>query len=136
MLVSLLLLLIGSTNFYNLLFLLSNYTFIIVTWLKIKKFKLLFLRVSILKTFHFEVLFFGVLVFIFAPLVVGIFFCANRIRDHWSWKFSSGVFENCLWAVFKPDIHIFSPCRFVEGRGEGSGWVFRLVHINLSLCFI
>ena len=27
---------------------------------------------------------------------------------------------NCQWDVSKPDIRIFSPCRFLEGHGEGA----------------
>ena len=34
------------------------------------------------------------------------------------------MLENYLWGVSKPDIQIFFPNRFVEGRGEGAGWVF------------
>ena len=30
------------------------------------------------------------------------------IGFHWSWNFSSDVISNCLWAVSKPYIHIFS----------------------------
>ena len=29
----------------------------------------------------------------------------------WSWNFSLGVIENCLWGVSKPHIHICFPCR-------------------------
>ena len=37
---------------------------------------------------------------------------------------------------YKLEIRIFSPRRFVEGRGEGDGWVFILVSFNLLLCSI
>ena len=46
------------------------------------------------------------------------------------------MFANFMWAVLKPDIRICFSHRFVEGRGEGAGWVFRLVHINLFICLI
>ena len=40
------------------------------------------------------------------------------------WNLSSGVLENCLWAVSKPDIRIWFHRRFVEGCGEGYSWAF------------
>ena len=57
----------------------------------------------------------------------------NRIRVHWYWNLYSGVLENCLWASSKMKIWIFFPCRFVEGRGEGAGWVFILYWLNWLL---
>ena len=39
------------------------------------------------------------------------------------------MFENCLWDLFKPNIWIFFPCRFLEGYGEGAGRVFLNFHI-------
>ena len=36
------------------------------------------------------------------------------ISVHWSWNLSSGVLANCWWNVFKPDIHIWFPCRFEQ----------------------
>ena len=43
-----------------------------------------------------------------------------RINIHWSWNVSLGVIENCQWAISKPYIRIFFPCRFVEGCGKGA----------------
>ena len=45
-----------------------------------------------------------------------------RSRIHLSWILSLGVLENCYWALYKPDIRIFSPRRFVEGCGEGASF--------------
>ena len=81
-------------------------------------------------------MFFGVLLIIFALLFFDFFVCIHRISVHWSWNFSLGVLPIFLWGVSKPDIWICFPRRFVEGHGEGYGWVFRLVHFNLLLCFI
>ena len=36
------------------------------------------------------------------------------------------MLENYLWGVSKLDIQIFFPNRFLEGCGEGDGWVFVL----------
>ena len=77
-----------------------------------------------------KLLLFGVLVIIFALLIVDLFVCIYWIRINLSWNLSSGVIECFLWTISKPDIHHWSPFRFVEGRGEGAGWVFRLVHFN------
>ena len=41
---------------------------------------------------------------------------------HWFWNLSSGFIENFQWDVYKPDIQICFPHRFVEGRGEGAGF--------------
>ena len=62
--------------------------------------------------------------------------CINRIIVHWYWNLSSGVLENCQWAVSKKDIRIWSPHRFVQDLVKGSGWVFILVCINWLLCLI
>ena len=51
-------------------------------------------------------------------------------------KLFLGFIADFLWAVSKPDIHICFPCRFVEGLGEGAGWVFRFFCCNLLLYFI
>ena len=47
-----------------------------------------------------------------------------QISIHWSWYLSSGVIENCLWAVSKPDIQICFPRRLEEGRGEDASRSF------------
>ena len=83
-----------------------------------------------------QVLLFGILFIIFLSLIVEIFVFIDRISFHWSWNFSSGVIVNFLWAVSKLEIWICSPCRFVEGHGEGPGWAFRLIHFNWFLCLI
>ena len=137
MLVSLFLSFYYWTNLFSLLFSLWNSSAIIVTWFKFRtSFKRLLLRVSFLKIFHWEVLFLGILVFIFPLLIFDLFVHVNRIIIHWSWNLSSGVFEIFLWDVFKSDIHICLPCGFMEGRGEGAGWVFILDCINLLLWLI
>ena len=56
-------------------------------------FKRLFLRVSLLKISHLEVLFFEILFSIFASLIVNLFVWVNRISIYWYWKIYSGVFE-------------------------------------------
>ena len=83
-----------------------------------------------------RLLFFGVLVIIFASFIVDLFVRIYWIRVHWSWNLSLGVLANFLWAVSKPDMRIFFPCKFTEGYGEGAGWVFRLVCFNWLLCLI
>ena len=40
------------------------------------------------------------------------------INFHWSWKMSLGVIINCQWAIYKPDICIWSPREFVESCGK------------------
>ena len=55
---------------------------------------------------------------------------------HWSWNLPLGVIVICLWAISKPDIHICFPCRFVEGRYDGAGSLFRLSCFNWLLCLI
>ena len=57
------------------------------------------------------------------------------ISVHWSWNLSSVVIANCLWAVSKTDIRISSPCRIVEGRGEGAGFLVTLVIIDWLVVF-
>ena len=81
-------------------------------------------------------LFFAVSVIIFASLIVDLFLSINRISVHWSWSLSLGVLENFLWAISKPDINILFPHRFVEGSGEGGGWVFILVCFNWLIWLI
>ena len=83
-----------------------------------------------------QVLLFGVFVIIFSSLIVDLFVHIDRISVHWSRKLSLGVLSNFLWDVSKMYIRIYFPRRFVEGRVEGAGWVFRLVCFNLLLCFI
>ena len=65
-----------------------------------------------------------------STFLVQAFFCwlltclynIYRSRIHLSWILSLGVLENCYWALYKPDIRIFSPRRFVEGCGEGASF--------------
>ena len=48
---------------------------------------------------------------------------------HWSWNLSSGMIKTFQWAVSKPDIWICFPCRFLEGCGEGDGFLnFKCFH--------
>ena len=37
-----------------------------------------------------------------------------------------GVLEHFQWDVYKPDIQICLPHRFMEGCGRGAGWVYIL----------
>ena len=60
-------------------------------------------------------------------------FLIDRIRTHWYWNLSLGVLENFLWAISKPEIHVCLPWRLEEGCGEGTSWVFILVHVNFVL---
>ena len=46
------------------------------------------------------------------------------MRIHWSWMLSMGVLESFLWSVYKPDIWICFPYKFVYVCGKGSVWVF------------
>ena len=56
---------------------------------------------------YFKVLYFGVLFLIISSLIVDLFVCVYRISFHWSWYFSWGLIENCLWdVVYKLDMHI------------------------------
>ena len=41
---------------------------------------------------------------------------------HWSWNLSSGVIENCQWAISKPNIQICFSLRLMEVCGEGDGF--------------
>ena len=137
MLVSPVLLLIYWTNIYNLIFLFKNYAFIIVKWLKFRNsFKILFPRVSFLKILHLKVLFFGFLVFIFESLIIDLFVSVYKIIIHWYWNLSLGMFENCLWSVFKLDMRICLTLSIVEGSGEVNGLVFTLVHVNWLIFLI
>ena len=88
-------------------------------------FKILYLQVCFLKTFHFKVFFFGVLVFIFGLIIIPT--CLFVLIE-------SGVLVNFLLVVFKSYIRIFLPLRIVEGCGECGCWLFILVHINLFIC--
>ena len=67
---------------------------------------------------------------IYLLLIIDQLVRINQSSIHWSWNFYLGVLENCLWAVFKPDIQIFFSRRFVEYYHEVAVWSFRLVHIN------
>ena len=78
-----------------------------------------------LQLFIHQVLFFELLVFIFESLIVDLFFSIDWIIVNWYWNLSSGVLENWLWDISKPDIRIWSPHRYVEGRGKDIGWIFR-----------
>ena len=51
-------------------------------------------------------------------------------------KLVFGCVSNNMWAVSKSDIWIWFPCRFVEGRGESSGRLFRLVWSNWLFFFL
>ena len=83
-----------------------------------------------------RLLFFGVLVFIFASLIVDMFVTIYRLSIHWYWNLSPGVIANFMCAVSKPDKRVCLPLRFVEGRGEDAGWIFRHVCFNWLLCLI
>ena len=83
-----------------------------------------------------QLLLFCFSVIILASMVVDLFVCIHRIKVHWYWSLSSVVLEHCLWGVLKPDNWILFPCRFLEGCGEGTGWVFRLVCFKWFLCLI
>ena len=75
-------------------------------------FKRLFIRVILLKTFNFEVLFFGVLVFIFESLIIDLFFQVNWISVHWSWNLSSGV-SQIVYGPYPNQTYVFaSPTGF------------------------
>ena len=97
---------------YNLLSLslwLYNLSVIIFKWSKVKDyFQMLLLWVIFIQTLYFKVLSFGVLDFILVLLIVYIFFCAERISVCWSWNFSLGVIENCMWA-YPNQIYGFAP---------------------------
>ena len=58
---------------------------------------------------HFKVLSFGFLALILVSLVVDLFPRVDRNIIHWTWNLSSRVVLNFLWAISKPDIHIFFP---------------------------
>ena len=73
MLALLFFLLINLANLFSFLLFFPIYDVIVVMCLKINCFKIIFLRVIFLKKFNLEVLFFGVLVFIFALLIVDLF---------------------------------------------------------------
>ena len=45
------------------------------------------------------------------------------------------MIENFQWEVSKPDVRIFFPHRFVEGRGKGSGFLISPVVINTLIGF-
>ena len=49
---------------------------------------------------------------------------------HWPRNFYLGVIENCMWDVYKTCMHICPPYRFVEGCGEGTGFVLTIFIIN------
>ena len=102
-------------------------------------FELQFNRYKLLlfiQSFIHQILYFGVLVIIFALLIVDLFVHIDRIRYHGSWNLFPVVLEHFLWAVSKPDIPICFPCRFVEGPGEGDGWVFMIFCFNWLLFLI
>ena len=57
-------------------------------------------------------------------------FCIYCISIHSSWNVSLVMIENCLWDVYKLDIHICFLHRFVEYRAVGAGCVIALVMIS------
>ena len=57
-------------------------------------------------SFIHQLLFFQVLLIIFASLIVDLFVCIDWISVYWFWNLSLLVIENCPWAVSKPDIQI------------------------------
>ena len=67
-----------------------------------------------------QVLLFGFLVIIFVSLIVEMFVCVDRISFCWTWNLYSGVLENSMWDISKPDIRICLPHSFVEGRDKGA----------------
>ena len=83
-----------------------------------------------------QVLFFEVFAIIFALLIVDLFVFIDWVNVHFSWNFSPGMIENCIWTVSKLDKRICFQCRFVEVRGEGSIWVFRIVRFNWLILLI
>ena len=60
-------------------------------------------------------------------MVFYLLVCINPISVHLSWKLSAGVLSNCLWVVYKPDIRIYFPWRFVG--------VFFMVSVGCSELF-
>ena len=50
-------------------------------------------------------------------------------------KLFLGCVENCLWGLYKSDIRIFFPQRFVRVYGEGVGSLVSLEVINLLTVF-
>ena len=104
-------------------------------WMIKLKFKLYKLQKFLWFIIH-QVLVFEVLIFICKSLIIDLFVCINWNSTNLSWNLSLDVLANCLWDLSKPDIQTCFPRMFVEGRGEGAGWVFRLVHINLFLFLI
>ena len=114
-----------------------HYFYIVICYfwflgLKLNRYKIsLFLWIFI----HI-VFFFGVLVIMFVSFIVDLFVRIYQVSIRWYWNLFQGAILNCMWVVTKPYIRICFPCRFVEGYGKGSGWLFRLVCVNWFLCLI
>ena len=53
------------------------------------------------------------------------------ISVNWSWNLSLSVLTICQWDPSKPDVRIYFPSNFVEGRGEGE--VFLWLHLLPSV---
>ena len=121
------LLLIYWNNLFILLSLFVNSAAIVVTWSKFRtSFKRLFLRVIFADSFYLELFLFEISSFIFAFLIVFIYFWVNMSRVHLSWNFLSGVFAKFLRVVFKPDIRISPPagsCKVVVRVPVGSSYL-------------
>ena len=93
--------LIGWTNLLSSLLSFYNPGILIIKHLKVTNFIQTFLLwVNFRAKLYFKLLSFGVLVFIWASLVVELFVHVDRIRVHWSWNLSLSVIEN-NWAVSK-----------------------------------
>ena len=55
------------------------------------------------------------------------------IRFLWYWNLTSGVLENCQWAVSKPDTRSFFPCRILEGCDKGASFKILKSFVNYSV---
>ena len=73
----------------------------------------------------------NILQLIFQALFCLLLTCVYHIYYiivHLSWNLSSGVISNYQWSLFKLDICIYFPHRFVEGREEGDGFCYFTYH--------
>ena len=88
-------LLLGDwTNLFILLFLFSILSVIIFMCLNVKKCSLKIIHKGWFRQdISFQIMLFGVLVFIFASLVFYLFVWVNRVIIYWSWILSSGVLQ-------------------------------------------
>ena len=95
----------------NVLFKLTSHSFYILFYhylfieLQLNQYKLLLF----LQLFLHQLLFFGVLVIIFASLVFDLIVCIDWISVHWSWTLSSDVIENFMWTYPKRKYGFASP---------------------------